>query len=44
MVGGRREGILARMAKEEEGKGRQVKNGLGTGLVMVLGKAGDEGM
>ena len=43
-VGGQREGILTWTAKEEEGEGRQVKNGLGMGLVMVLGKAGDEGM
>ena len=32
------------MAEEEEGEGTQVENGLGMGLVMVLGKAGDEGM
>ena len=44
MVSGRREGVLARMAKEEEGKGREVKNGLGMGLVTVLGKAGNKGM
>ena len=31
------------MAKEEEGKGRQVKDGVGAGLVAFLGKACDEG-
>ena len=31
------------MAKEEESEGRQIEDGLGAGLVMVLGKAGDEG-
>ena len=44
MVGGWREGVLAWTAEEEEGKGRQVKDGLGMSLVMVLGKAGDKGM
>ena len=43
MIGSRGEGILAQLAKEEEGKGREVKDGLSSGLVMVLGKAGDEG-
>ena len=39
-----REGVLAWAAEEEESEGGQVKDGLGSGLVMVLGKAGDEGM
>ena len=44
MIGGRRESILAQVAEEEESKGGQVEDGLGSGLVMVMGKAGDEGM
>ena len=43
-VGGQREGVLAWTAKEEEGKGREVEDGLGMGLIMILGEAGDEGM
>ena len=43
MVGSRGEGVLTWAAEEEESKGGQVKDGLGSGLVMVLGKAGDEG-
>ena len=43
-VGGQREGVLTGMAEEEEGEGTQVEDGLGAGLVTVLGKAGDEGM
>ena len=43
-IGSRGEGIFAQLAKEEEGKGGQVKDGLGSGLVMVMGKAGDKGM
>ena len=43
MGSSRREGILARVAEEEESKGGQVKGGLGLGLVSVVGKACDEG-
>ena len=43
MVGSRREGVLAQVAEEEESKGGQVKDGLGSGLVLVMGKACDEG-
>ena len=38
-----REGILAQVAEEEESKGGQVKDGLGSGLVSVMGKACNEG-
>ena len=31
------------LAEEEEGEGREVKDGLCLGLIMVLGEAGDEG-
>ena len=44
VVSGRREGVLTQAAEEEESKGGQVKDGLGLGLVLVLGKAHDEGM
>ena len=44
MIGSRREGVLTWVAEEEESKGGQVKDGLGLGLVLVLGKAHDEGM
>ena len=43
VVGGRREGVLTGTAEEEKGEGTQVEDGLGVGLVTVLGKAGDEG-
>ena len=32
------------LAEEEEGEGREVKDGLCLGLIMVLGEAGDKGM
>ena len=41
-IGSRGEGILTWAAEEEESKGGQVKDGLGSGLVTVLGKAGNE--
>ena len=43
-VSSRGEGILTQSAKEEESEGREVKDGLSLSLVLVLGKAGDEGM
>ena len=43
-VSSRGEGILSWSAKNEESKGREIKDGLGMGLVVVLGEAGDEGM
>ena len=42
-VSSRGEGILSRAAEEEEGKGREVEDGLCLGLIMVLGEAGNEG-
>ena len=44
MVSSRREGVLAQAAEEEESKGGQVEDGLGSGLVLVMGKAHDEGV
>ena len=45
LTGSRGEGVFTQVAEEEEeGEGGQVKDGLGSGLVLVLGKAGDEGM
>ena len=43
-IGSRGEGVLALVVEEEESEGGQVKDGLGSGLVVVLGKTGDEGM
>ena len=43
-IGSRGEGIFAWVAEEKESKGGQVEDGLGSGLVVVLGEAGDEGM
>ena len=42
-VSSRGEGNLAQTAEEEESEGGQVEDGLGSGLVMVLGKAGGKG-
>ena len=44
MVGSGREGVLTRAAEEEESKGGQVEDGLGSGLVLVMGKACNKGM
>ena len=43
MVSSGREGVLAQVAEEEESEGGQVKDGLGSGLVLVMGKACNEG-
>ena len=43
-VGSKGEGILSRLAKEEECEGREVKDGLCMGLIMILEEAGDEGL
>ena len=43
-VSGRREGVFTRAAEEVEGKGAQVKDGLGTCLIGVMGETGDQGL
>ena len=43
-VSGGGKGILPQPAKEEECKGGEVKDGLGMGLIAVMGEAGDEGL
>ena len=43
MVSGWGEGILPWSAEEEEGKTGEVKDGLGTGLIVDMEEAGDEG-